>query len=373
MILSAQRVTKRYAANPGYEAVRGASLELHNGEFISIVGRSGSGKSTLLALLGALTRPTEGSVLLDGTDLWGLREAELAAVRNRHIGFIFQFPSLLPNLTAVDNVAVPALLGRRMEVERAYQRAYDLLARVGLAGRADAYPDSMSGGEQRRAVIARALVNTPPLLLADEPTSDLDEGSESEIIALLEELQRTEAFGLILVTHNRQLARHAQCHYEMRQGSLERLALPDVAGEPEPRERLSPPAQIHIHREPAAVREARGPALLGRGLWRSVRTFLVAGTTIFAGILVVDFAAAKYQDLQIREHWARIARLAEMALSSLQGEVQIDFRLGRRAVRAYDFSVERWRRAADLCDVIRYTSLCPGWENMAGSAADARR
>jgi len=176
--LSAQSLTKRYGAAPGYAAVRGVSLELTltGGEFVSIVGRSGSGKSTLMAMLGALTRPTEGKLLLNGTDVWTLPETERATFRSRHVGFVFQFPSLLSNLTAVDNVAIPALLGRTMEAEEAYARAHDLLARVGLADRAEAYPGSMSGGEQRRVAVARALINAPPLLLADEPTSDLDEG-----------------------------------------------------------------------------------------------------------------------------------------------------------------------------------------------------
>ena len=321
MILSAQSVTKRYGADLGYEAVRDVSLELQKGEFISIVGRSGSGKSTLLALLGALTKPTKGSVLLDRTDVWARSEVELAAIRSRHIGFIFQFPSLLLNLTAVDNVAVPALLGRTMEVERAYARAYDLLARVGLADRADAYPDNMSGGEQRRAAIARALVNSPPLLLADEPTSDLDEGSESEIITLLEELQQTEGFGLLLVTHNLQLARHAQRAYEMRQGALVPLDLPDITVELWRQQPHLAPANA-LGQPPAAGRGARGPNLLGRDLWRGARTFLLFGIAIFGGILLVDLGIAKYQDLQLREHGARIAKLAEMALSSLQGEVQ---------------------------------------------------
>jgi ABC-type lipoprotein export system ATPase subunit len=202
VILSAQSVTKCYGTGAGYNAVHEVSFELQAGEFISIVGRSGSGKSTLLAMLGALTKPTQGTVLLDGNDIWTMSEADLATLRNRKIGFIFQFPSLLSNLTAVDNVAIPALLGRSMAVEAAYARAYELLARVGLADRADAYPDSMSGGEQRRVVIARALINSPPLLLADEPTSDLDEDTENDIIALLEELQRSEAFAFVLVTHN---------------------------------------------------------------------------------------------------------------------------------------------------------------------------
>src|SRR5262249_11732850 len=153
--LSAQVLTKRYGDAPGYAAVRGVSLELNRGEFVSIVGRSGSGKSTLMAMLGALTMPTEGKLLLNGTDVWTLPESERATFRSRRVGFIFQFPSLLSNLTAVDNVAVPALLGRTMEAEEAYARAHDLIARVGLADRADAYPGSMSGGEQRRVAVAR--------------------------------------------------------------------------------------------------------------------------------------------------------------------------------------------------------------------------
>ena len=151
MTLSAQSLTKRYGTASGHEAVR-----------------------------------DEGKLLLDGTDVWTLSEAELATFRSRRIGFIFQFPSLLSNLTAVDNVAVPALLGRTMDAGQAYARASDLLARVGLRERAGAYPGSMSGGEQRRVAIARALINSPPLLLADEPTSDLDEDTETDIIDLLE-------------------------------------------------------------------------------------------------------------------------------------------------------------------------------------------
>src|SRR5262249_17620128 len=138
MTLSAQSLTKRYGAAPGHAAVGGASLDVGRGEFTSIVGRSGSGKSTLMAMLGALTEPTAGRLLLDGTDVWTLPETERATFRACHVGFVFQFPSLLSNLTAADNVAVPALLARTMPAEEAYARAHDLLARVGLAARADA-------------------------------------------------------------------------------------------------------------------------------------------------------------------------------------------------------------------------------------------
>src|SRR5207245_780195 len=172
-----------------YVAVSTSSLDVARCAFISIVVPSGSGKSTLMAMLGTLTKPTQGRLLLDGIDVWTLSESERATFRACHVGFVFQFPSLLSNLTAADNVAVPALLGRTMPAEQAYARAHELLARVGLADRAEAYPDSMSGGEQRRVAVARALINAPPLLLADEPTSDLDEHTDGDIIDLLEELQ----------------------------------------------------------------------------------------------------------------------------------------------------------------------------------------
>jgi ABC-type lipoprotein export system ATPase subunit len=319
--LSAQSLTKRYGAAAGHEAVRDASLELEAGEFVSIVGRSGSGKSTLMAMLGALTRPTEGKLLLDGTDVWTLSEAELATFRSRRIGFIFQFPSLLSNLTAVDNVAVPALLGRTMDAGQAYARAYDLLARVGLRDRADAYPTSMSGGEQRRVAIARALINSPPLLLADEPTSDLDEDTETDIIDLLEQLQRTESFGFVLVTHNLELAKRARRTYEMRQGVLAATNLPQIVLDPE-RPRRFGPTKVDVPVELAPSAATGAPIRLGSGLWHGVQMFLLAGAVIFGGILLADFGIDKYQKMRVRERGARIAALQYLALNSLRGDVQ---------------------------------------------------
>jgi ABC-type lipoprotein export system ATPase subunit len=321
VILSAQSLTKRYGADRGYEAVRGASLELQVGEFVSIVGRSGSGKSTLLAMLGALTPPTEGTLLLDGTDVWELSETERATFRCRQIGFVFQFSSLLSNLTAVDNIAVPALLGRTVHSAGAYARAHNLIARVGLADRADAYPGHMSGGEQRRVVIARALINSPQLLLADEPTSDLDEDTEGDIIDLLERLQQSDSFGLVLVTHNLQIARHATRTYEMRQGILKATDLPPVSVEAESRPRRFA-GKILAELEPEMPAAARVPIGLGANLWSSVRTLAIGGAVVFVCILLVDFGLAKFQETQVRARGARIAKLAEMALSSLQGEVQ---------------------------------------------------
>jgi ABC-type lipoprotein export system ATPase subunit len=319
--LSAQSLTKRYGAASGHEAVRDASLELEVGEFVSIVGRSGSGKSTFMAMLGALTKPTDGRLLLDGTDVWTLSEAELATFRSRRIGFIFQFPSLLSNLTAVDNVAVPALLGRTMDAGMAYARAYDLLARVGLQDRADAYPASMSGGEQRRVAIARALINSPPLLLADEPTSDLDEDTETDIIDLLEQLQRTESFGFVLVTHNLELAKRARRTYEMRQGVLAATDLPPIAVEPERPRHFGPP-KVDVPADLGPSAAAVSPIRLGSSLWRGVQMFLLAGAIIFGGFLLADFGIDKYQKMRVRERGARIAALQYLALNSLRGDVQ---------------------------------------------------
>jgi ABC-type lipoprotein export system ATPase subunit len=328
VILSAQSLSKRYGTDPGYEAVRHASLELRPGEFISIVGRSGSGKSTLMAMLGALTRPTGGRILLDGTDLWALSEQERSRLRARRMGFVFQLPSLLPNLTAVDNVAVPALLGRSMDAEEAYARAYGLLAGVGLEERAEAYPDSLSGGEQRRVVIARALINAPPLLLADEPTGDLDEDTEAGIIDLLAQLQRVESFAFVLVTHNLLLARRAGRTYEMRQGALCATDLPASTIEATPQPRRCAPASAGIDRGPAVAVAARKPIRLGSNLLPGLRTFLAAAAVIFGGILLTDFAIAKYQDIQVRERAARIASLRHLALNSLRGDVQSVAELG---------------------------------------------
>ncbi|MGA7485707.1 MAG: ABC transporter ATP-binding protein [Xanthobacteraceae bacterium] len=325
MTLSAQSLTKRYGGAPGYEAVRDANLDLRAGEFISIVGRSGSGKSTLMAMLGALTEPTEGKVLLDGTDVWALSETELAALRSRHIGFVFQFPSLLPNLTAVDNTALPALLGHTMRAEQAYARAYDLLARVGLADRADVYPGSLSGGERRRVAIARALINSPALLLADEPTSDLDEDTEADIIDLLDRLRHTESFGFLLVTHNLELARRAQRTYEMRQGTLAATDLPQVAVETGRQRRFGPGK---IDPEPTPPAAATVPIRLGANLWRGVQVFLLAAAVILGGVLLADFGVEKYQAMRMRERLTRLAALQHLALNTLRGDVEAVADLG---------------------------------------------
>jgi ABC-type lipoprotein export system ATPase subunit len=220
-MLEASELIKIYTTEFGTRAaVRGVSLTIDSGEFVAVVGRSGSGKSTLLAMLGGLCRPTSGKVAIAGVDLWGLSEAKRAAVRNREVGLVFQFPSLLPTLRIIDNVALPALVRGALADNDAYRRAAELLVRVGLGDRTGAYPVELSGGEQRRAALARAIVNAPPIVLADEPTSDLDEDTEAEILEALAEIHRRDGVTLVIVTHNAKIAERADRIIEIRKGSI---------------------------------------------------------------------------------------------------------------------------------------------------------
>jgi ABC-type lipoprotein export system ATPase subunit len=220
-MLSCGNVGKSYSTERGtVAAVRGIDLEVPRGQFAAIVGRSGSGKSSLMAMIGGLSRPTRGVVLLEDTDIWALPDDGLAEFRNREIGFVFQFASLLPTLRVIDNVALPALLGRRRDSTTIYRAAAGLLGQLGLAEHVDDYPAEISAGEQRRAVIARALINAPSLLLADEPTSDLDEQTEIEIMDLFRELNRDQGVTLIMVTHNLHLAEQADRVLHIADGGL---------------------------------------------------------------------------------------------------------------------------------------------------------
>jgi len=326
-----------------------------------------------MAMLGALSRPTEGRVLLDGTDVWALTEAERTRFRCRQIGFVFQFPSLLPNLSTIDNVAVPALLGRTIDAQAAYARAYDLLARVGLADRAIVYPGSMSGGEQRRAVIARALINSPRLLLADEPTSDLDEDTEIDIIDLLEQLQRTESFGLALVTHNLALAKRAQRTYQMRQGALAATDLAAITVPPEQQARHFGPTQVGIRPESAASPARSAPIRLGRDLWAGMQTFLLTGALIFAAILLIDFGIGKYQQAQVRDRALRIATLRHMALNSLRSDVQsiTDLGDGRYKLTTYLQNVGDGQSIYVMSPDLRaYVQVGTAWQEVPLKPAD---
>jgi ABC-type lipoprotein export system ATPase subunit len=218
-MLSCRRLSKNYVTERGaVTAVAGIDLDVEPGRFAAIIGRSGSGKSSLMAMLGGLSRPSDGTVTVDGIDIWRLSENALAAFRNGKIGFVFQFASLLPTLRLIDNVALPAMLGKRPAAAEVYARASSLLSRMGLRDYLDAYPSEVSAGEQRRAVIARALINQPALVLADEPTADLDEQTEIEIMDELLGVNRETGTTLILVTHNLSLAEQAQQIFHIANG-----------------------------------------------------------------------------------------------------------------------------------------------------------
>ncbi len=220
-MLACANVTKTYVTERGaVEAVKGIDLHIERGEFAAIIGRSGSGKSSLLAMVGGLSRPTRGTVSVENTDIWGLGDDRLARFRNHYMGFVFQFASLLPTLRIIDNVALPALLGRTRVVADAYEAAAQLLDQFGIGAYADAFPAEVSAGEQRRAVIARALINDPALLLADEPTSDLDEETEREIMEHFRAANLARAMTLVMVTHNLSLAEKADRVVHIAEGRL---------------------------------------------------------------------------------------------------------------------------------------------------------
>ena len=186
-----------------------------SGEFVTIVGPSGSGKSTLLGLLAGLDAPSTGQILIDGTDITRLGEDGLAKLRGEKIGFVFQFFHLVPSLTAVENISVPMeIMGRKDAMARARQ----LIGEVGLADRAHHYPSQLSGGEQQRIAIARALANDPPIVLADEPTGNLDSGTGRIILELLTNVRRTRGATLVLVTHDSELAALADTRLTLRDG-----------------------------------------------------------------------------------------------------------------------------------------------------------
>jgi len=205
-MITLREVTKTYTLGKdrSVEAVRGVSLEVQRGEFVIITGRSGSGKTTLLNLVAGMTRPTSGQVLLEDTDLWRLSDREQSRLRNRKLGFVFQFPSLLPSLTALENVVLPTMFWVQNGPDP-YQRATQLLEEVGLQDKLASYPRQLSAGQQQRVVVARALMNSPELLLADEPTSDLDEQTEQEIMTLFREIHARTGLTILLVTHTSQL------------------------------------------------------------------------------------------------------------------------------------------------------------------------
>ncbi|WP_072568184.1 lipoprotein-releasing ABC transporter ATP-binding protein LolD [Enterobacter sp. SA187] len=220
ILLQCDNLCKRYQeGNVQTDVLHDVSFSVGQGEMMAIVGSSGSGKSTLLHLLGGLDTPTSGDVIFDDQRMSKLSSTAKAELRNRELGFIYQFHHLLPDFTAQENVAMPLLIGKHKpaEIER---RAREMLAAVGLEHRAKHRPSELSGGERQRVAIARALVNRPRLVLADEPTGNLDARNADSIFALLGELNQTQGTAFLVVTHDLQLARRMTRQLEMRDGRL---------------------------------------------------------------------------------------------------------------------------------------------------------
>jgi ABC-type lipoprotein export system ATPase subunit len=222
-MIELKEVTKTYLLGKDQQvlAVKPTSLQIQDGEFVIITGRSGSGKTTLLNLIAGLTRPTSGSVFLDGHDLWSMSDTEQSMLRNQNVGFIFQFPSLLPSLRVLDNVVLPTIFDDRGTVSsEKYDRARELLSTVGLSDKLRVFPRQLSAGQQQRVVIARALLNKPKLLLADEPTSNLDEQTETEIMQLFQQIHTHTGITMVMVTHTSQLVSYGTRAISMAMGQV---------------------------------------------------------------------------------------------------------------------------------------------------------
>lgn len=215
-MIKAENITKRYGE---LEVLKGVSLEIAEGEIVSIVGASGAGKSTLLHIIGTLDKPDLGTLSINGIEAGKLKDKKLSDFRNRHIGFVFQFHHLLPEFTALENVCIPAFIAGKSESEAA-AKAKELLAFLGLTERINHKPSELSGGEQQRVAVARALVNQPAVILADEPSGNLDSKSAKELHQMFFDLRDKFNQTFVIVTHNEELANMADRKLEMKDGLI---------------------------------------------------------------------------------------------------------------------------------------------------------
>jgi putative ABC transport system ATP-binding protein len=221
-IISLRDLTKTYDMGDNtVHALRSVSLDVERGEFVTVIGPSGSGKSTMMHVLGCLDRPTSGQFLLNGRDVSSLPRDELAGIRNKQIGFVFQGFNLLPRTTALENVEVPLLYNHPVvSAAERHKRALAALTAMGLGERAHHHPSQLSGGQQQRVAIARALVNEPNLILADEPTGNLDTKTSIEVMALLQELREKRTITVVLITHDMDVARYGTRIVSLRDGQI---------------------------------------------------------------------------------------------------------------------------------------------------------
>jgi putative ABC transport system ATP-binding protein/macrolide transport system ATP-binding/permease protein/lipoprotein-releasing system ATP-binding protein len=331
MMLQAHNLFKTYPGSPQpMRAVAGVSLTVAAGEFLAICGRSGSGKSSLLALLAGLTTPESGTVSIDGTDLFALFPDNRTRLRRDRIGVVFQFPGLLPTLRAIDNVAFPALVAGSPHGADPYLRAAELLDQVGLGHRMEAYPHELSGGEQRRVALARALINRPPLLLCDEPTADLDALTAAEVLALLLVLHRRHGTALVVVTHDDNLAGHADRVLHLERGRIERVAPPSPVSVPPS---LPAPIVRSATAAPSTAVPYTSTKRLGAGLGKLLTRFVLALALGTCAVAAADWGAGLYQRHQQDERLEARRLLEETALQRLRADVE---RLSLGAEQSYD-------------------------------------
>jgi len=221
-VLQCSDIHKEFPSESGNGVLRilqGVDLQVKKAEIISIVGSSGSGKSTLLHILGGLDHPTSGDVFWEGKSIYRYNKDQLAELRNKQVGFVFQFHHLLPEFTAMENVMMPALI-QDVPLPKAENRAKELLDRFGMSGRLNHRPSQLSGGEQQRVSMARALTNNPSIILADEPTGNLDEKNTESILSLLFQLRDMEKVSIVLITHEKEIASRCDIVYSLQNGTL---------------------------------------------------------------------------------------------------------------------------------------------------------
>jgi len=219
VLIEATSLSKR---NDHLEVLRAVDIKVYCGEMLSITGKSGAGKSTLIHLLGSLDTPDNGKVLIEGQDIYGLTANDLANFRNKNIGFVFQFHYLLQEFTAIENVSIPGMI-QGTPKDTLHKKAADLLDRLGLKDRKDHKPSELSGGEQQRVAVARALINDPKVIIADEPTGNLDNQNSSELYDLFLELKKTTGQTFVIVTHNQELARRGDRIITLADGQIEHI------------------------------------------------------------------------------------------------------------------------------------------------------
>src|SRR5215218_6255886 len=256
-VISVRDLTKTYQVGDiEVRALRGADFDVEPGEFIAVTGPSGSGKSTLMHILGCLDRPTSGNYLLDGKDVSRMSKDELAGIRNTKIGFVFQGFNLLSRTTALDNVELPLLYngGSKMKTAERHRRAKEVLEIVGLGKRMDHYPNQLSGGQQQRVAIARALINQPSILLADEPTGNLDTRTSIEVMDIFQKLNLEHGITVVLITHEMDIAEHGTRFVKFRDGRIqidEQIKQRRMASEE--LKHLPPPDDDNSHVPPSLV------------------------------------------------------------------------------------------------------------------------